>query len=225
MKVLVILPAFNESLVIGAVLASLPRKINKIPIDYCVVNDGSTDDTLKVVQNLKFPVITHILNRGLGASIKTGMEVARTLGADIMVTFDSDGQHSPRDLKKIIHAQLESNADLVIGSRFLQKQKTPFDRFVLNRLASLLTFIMFGVYSSDSQSGLRVFSKKALKHIDFKGDRMDFSSEILLEAKKHKLKIVETPIKAIYTSYSRKKGQQNFNAVPIFMKFLVRLMR
>ena len=84
---------------------------------------------------------------------------------------------------------------------------------------------MFGVHSTDSQSGLRAFSKKAMAQIDLKADRMDFSSEILIEAKRHNLKIEEIPIKAIYTDYSRKKGQKNLNAIPVFARILIRFLR
>lgn len=220
-----VLPAFNESAVIAQVINSLPEKYKNTNLNYIVINDGSTDNTASIAVKCGIETLNHIINRGLGASIKTGMEVARTRNFDVMVTYDSDGQHNPDDLLKVIDAIVKTNADLVIGSRFLIKQKAPLDRRIINKLANLLTFGMYGVYSTDSQSGLRAFSKRALGLIDFKGDRMDFSSEILLEAKKNNLKIVEVPIKMIYTGYSRNKGQTNLNSFSIFIKFLVRLLR
>lgn len=190
-----------------------------------VINDGSTDDTEKEVRRAKIKALNHIVNRGLGAAIKTGLHYAKENNFDIMVTFDGDGQHNPSDLVRIVKPILQKKADLVIGSRFKSKQKAPIDRLVINWLANLATLIFFSVASSDSQSGLRVFSKKALGLIDYKADRMDFSSEILLEAKRHKLKIVEVPATLIYTPYSRKKGQKNVNAIFVFAKFLVRIFR
>jgi len=225
-KVVIVVPVFNESPVIYKVLKSIPKKINETSlVDVVVVNDGSGDDTLSEVQRAGFVIVNHAINRGLGAAIKTGMEYARKKRADIVVTFDGDGQHEPSDIEKIILPIIQKKADLVIGSRFKKSKNVPMDRFFLNWFANFITFLFYGVATTDSQSGLRAFSGKAITLIDFKGERMDFSSEILLEAKRNNLKIEEVPIRAIYTEYSRKKGQKNLNAIPTFTRFLVRLLR
>lgn len=226
MKLVIILPAFNESAVISKVLKTLPKRFKGVSeTEVLVVNDGSTDDTFQKVLKTGAGVVNHSINRGLGAAIKTGMEWSRAKKADIVVTFDSDGQHHPSDIKKVIMPIILNKADFVIGSRFKRKQKVPKDRLILNLVANLTTFFLFGVFSTDSQSGLRAFSRKALETINFKADRMEFSSEILLEAKRNKLKTTEVPIKAIYTDYSRTKGQKNLNAIPVFAKVLVRFLR
>lgn len=226
MKAVIIIPAFNESQVVFNVLKSLPQKIEGIDrLQVLVINDGSTDKTLQEIHRAKVNVASHVLNRGVGAATKTGIDWARRKNADIVVTSDADGQHDPSDIAKVVKPIITRRADLVIGSRFLQKQKIPLDRLLINWLANLVTFTLFGVFSTDSQSGFRAFSKKAIKSLDFKADRMDFSSEILLEAKKQKLKIVEVPIKAIYTKYSRLKGQKNIDALPILIRFLVKFLR
>lgn len=225
-RVVITVPAFNESAVIYKVLKGIPKKIKGVAlVDVVVINDGSSDHTQSEVQRAGFSTINHVINRGLGAAIKTGMEYAKSKRADIMVTFDGDGQHDPSDIGKIILPIIQKKADLVIGSRFKKLKKVPLDRYFLNWIANLITFLFYGVVTTDSQSGLRAFSKKAINLIDFKGERMDFSSEILLEAKRHNLKIEEVPIQAIYTEYSRKKGQKNLNAIPTFSRFLVRLLR
>ena len=221
-----VVPAFNESRIIYNVLKSIPKKVKGISkVEIVVVNDGSTDQTFYEAKRAKVHVLDHIINRGLGAAIKTGKEYAIRKRADLMVTFDGDGQHHPADVEKVIRPILTRKADLVIGSRFKKKQKVPVDRLILNWFANFATFIIFGVYTTDSQSGLRAFSKKGLQLVDFKADRMDFSSEILLEAKRNNLRIIEVPIRAIYTKYSRHKGQKNANALPVFGRFLVRLLR
>lgn len=226
MKLVIVIPAFNESAIIFKVLSSLPKKLKGISsISVLVVDDGSTDKTRQEALKAKIHVVTHLLNRGLGAAIKTGIEWAKRKRADIVVTFDADGQHDPSDIQNIINPIIKKKADLVIGSRFKKKQKIPPDRFFLNWFANFVTFLLFGVASTDSQSGLRAFSKKAINLINFKGDRMDFSSEILVEAKTNNLKIVEVPIRAIYTPYSREKGQRNINAVLVFTRFLVKFLR
>jgi len=225
-KVVIVVPAFNESSVIYNVLKSIPKKIRGIfLVDVVVVNDGSGDNTQSETERAGFVTVNHAINRGLGAAIKTGMEYAKGKKADIMVTFDGDGQHDPSDIEKIILPIIQKKADLVIGSRFKKSKNVPLDRFFLNWSANFITFLFYGVATTDSQSGLRAFSKKAITLIDFKGERMDFSSEILLEAKRNNLKIEEVPIRAIYTEYSRKKGQKNLNAIPTFTRFLVRLLR
>lgn len=226
MKLVIVVPALNESQVIYKVLKSIPKKFKGITkTELLVINDGSQDETQQEAKRAHAVVLNHLINRGLGAAIKTGKDYSLRQKADLMVTFDGDGQHDPRDIGKVIKPIIKNSADLVIGSRFKKIQRAPIDRLILNWIANLATFIIFGVYSTDSQSGLRAFSKGALRLIEFKADRMDFSSEILLEAKKNKLRIAEVPIKAIYTNYSREKGQKNTNAFPIFGRFLVRLLR
>lgn len=226
MKAVIIIPALNESKVIAEVLHGIPKKLKGISqLSVLVVDDGSTDSTKEEAGKAGAYVLSHVINRGLGAAIKTGLSWAREQNTDITITFDADGQHNPKDIPKIIKPILESRADLVIGSRFRKKQNIPLDRLVLNWFANLATLFFFGVFSTDSQSGLRAFSKKAISLIDFKADRMDFSSEILLEANKHKLRVAEIPIQAIYTPYSRAKGQKNLNAIPTFSRFLLKIFR
>lgn len=226
MKAVIIVPALNESKIINSVLSGIPNKILGVSsLEILVVDDGSTDETFQEAKRTNAIVLRHIVNRGLGAAIKTGLTWARLQDADVAITFDSDGQHNPKDILKIIAPIVQKKADVVIGSRFKKRQKVPFDRLILNWFANVATYLIFGVFSTDSQSGLRAFSKKATSLIDFKADRMDFSSEILSEVKRYNLKIVEVPTSAIYTQYSRQKGQKNANAIPVFARFLVRLLR
>ena len=226
MNLTIVVPAFNESQVIYKVLSLLPKKLNGISaIETLVVDDGSTDKTLQEAKRARVLVIRHISNRGVGAATKTGIEYAKSAAADVVLTFDADGQHDPNDIPKLLKPVISKTADVVIGSRLKSKQKMPMDRFFLNWFANLITFILFGVVSTDSQSGLRAFSKKAIDLINFSGERMDFSSEILVEAKRHNLKTQEVPVKAIYTSYSRTKGQKNLNSFSILMRFIVKFLR
>ena len=225
-KLFIIVPAFNESAVINKVIRSLPKKIKGISqVNKLVIDDGSFDETAQKAKNAGVQVIRHSINRGVGAATKTGFEVAKMENADIIVTLDADGQHDTKDIQKIIDPIIKKKSDVVIGSRFKKLQKVPKDRLVLNWLANFATFAIFGVFSTDSQSGFRAFSKKALELIDIKSDRMEFSSELLHEANKNKLKVKEVSIKAIYTSYSRQKGQKNTNALPIFSRFLMKFLR
>lgn len=226
MNLAIIVPALNEGKVISRVLNSLPKKISGVSnIQIVVINDGSSDNTAVEAKNAGATVLSHVVNRGLGAAIKTGLSWAKKENTDILVTFDADGQHNPEDIVRIIKPVLSQKADVVIGSRFKTKQKVPFDRLILNHIANFVSLVLFGIKSTDTQSGLRAFSKKSIELIDYKADRMEFSSEIFLEAKKHNLKVTEIPIEAIYTDYSRSKGQKNTNAIPIMLRFLVKFLR
>lgn len=226
MKLTIIVPAFNESAVIRKVLKSLPTKLKGVAeIETVLINDGSTDETFSEAESVNVTILSHVLNRGLGAAIRTGLEWSKKSKSDIAITFDGDGQHDSQDISKVIGPVLKKRADFVIGTRFKRRSKAPVDRIIINWIANLVTFALSGTFTTDSQSGLRVFSKKAINLVDFKSDRMEFSSEILLEAKRNNLKIKEVPISAIYTPYSRKKGQRNLNAIPVFTRFLIRFLR
>jgi len=225
-KAIIVIPAYNESKVIYQVIKSLPKKLKNIKsFNLVLINDGSTDSTVEEANKSGIKIISHIKNRGLGAAIKTGLEYAKIKKSDITVTFDGDGQHDSKDIQKLINPIIKKDADLVIGSRFIKSQKLPTDRLVINKIANFITTILFGVKSTDSQSGLRAFSKKALNLIEINSDRMEFSSEILMESRKNNLKMVEIPIKAIYTEYSREKGQKNTNAFPIISRLVIKLLR
>lgn len=226
MKLLIILPAYNEEEKIGEVLSNLPRRIEGISeIERLVVDDGSTDKTSEIAQKFKTTVLKHVINRGLGGAIGTGFEYARNSNVDIVVTFDSDGQHRPQDIEPLIKPILEKKSDVVIGSRFIKLKQMPSDRILINILSNIATYILFGIYTSDSQSGLRAFNKNAIYKIEIKTQKMEVSSEIFKEIKRNNLKFTEIPIQAIYTGYSRRKGQKNTNAIPTFIKLLLRVLR
>jgi glycosyltransferase involved in cell wall biosynthesis len=232
MKLLVILPAFNEEKVIGPVLVRLKKEIKRLEKKFklksklIIVDDGSTDKTYQIAKKQKVSVLRHILNRGLGGALMTGFHYARKTKADIALTMDSDGQHDPQDIKKLILPIIKGQADVVIGSRTLSKNgKMPPDRKILVFGSNILTFLLFGIITSDSQSGFRALNKKALSLIRLQTQRMEVSSEIFAEIKKNRLGLKEVPIKVIYTDYSRKKGQSNLNSLQILLKLILKLAR
>lgn len=223
MEVIVLVPAFNEERTIGETIDNLKKEGFD---DIVVINDGSADRTKKIAEKKKVTVLTHIINRGLGASLKTGFEYAKKTKADFVVTFDADGQHRAEDVKRLIAALKNQKADVVIGSRLLkQGGRMPFLRRLINQLSNILTFIIYGIRTSDSQSGLRAFNRRTLNLIELKTQKMEVSSEIFKEIKRNKLKLTEIPIEAIYTFYSQKKGQKITNAADIFSKIILRAYR
>ena len=207
LQAIVILPAYNEAQVIGQVLDGLKKELKifrNIEAEILVVNDGSQDETAQICQNKNVKVLTHMINRGLGGSLQTGLEYAKIKKVDLAITLDSDGQHDPQDLKKFIVPIQENRADIVIGSRFLTKSnKIPFLRQIILRVSNLVTFLFFRFYTTDSQSGFRAFSKQAIQKVRLKTQRMEVSSEIFDQIKKHHLKFLEVPIKVSYTPYYR----------------------
>ncbi len=222
MKVLIIVPAYNEQQVIGRVLDDLKAaKIEGMEKEIVVVDDGSSDNTKGEAKKRGVTVLTHIVNRGLGGALGTGLIYARLTNADFVVTFDADGQHQSEDVKKVIAPLIKHKADVVIGSRMLTKGGMSIDRKIINLAANVANYLLWSIWITDTQSGLRAFSKEAVKKIEIKMNKMEVSSEFLKEIGRHHLKVAEVPIKAIYTQYSKSKGQKNANAINVLVKLLV----
>lgn len=219
MKTCIVIPAYNEEKTIGTVLRKL--KANKYT-DIIVVDDGSKDKTKQIAEDEKVIVFSHIINRGLGGALNTGITGALRENADIIVTFDADGQHDVNDIAKLKYF-IENGYDVAIGNRI--NEKMPFLRRIGNRGLDLVTYLLFGIYVHDSQSGLRMFSKEAAEKIEIKTNRMEVSSEIITEIGRKNLKLKEVPIKTIYTEYSLSKGNSVWNGFKIAFKlFLRRIM-
>lgn len=218
MKVIALIPAYNEEKTIADVLTRTKPFVDGI----IVVDDGSSDRTAQIARVQGATVVHHVINRGLGAAIGTGVVAARELGADAVVTLDADGQHDPAEIKKFIVA-IEQGADVVIGSRMLTGfVGMPVRRRIAQVMGNLVTFLLFGVWVTDSQSGFRAFTGYALSKIQIRTNRMEVSSELLAETKRNHLRLVEVPIKAIYTHYSLSKGQNFFVGLKTLLKLVMR---
>lgn len=225
-KLIIVLPAFNEEKVIGSVLLHLKKALKSFKGLDCrivVVNDCSTDKTAQEAEKQNVVVVNHPINRGLGGALFTGFKYAKRKKTDYLVTMDSDGQHDAGDIKKILQPIIEKKADLVVGIRNIKKM--PFDRKIITFFSSMLTFLLFGVWFEDTQSGFRAFGKKAIEKISIKTQKMEVSSEFFSEIKKNKLKLAKVPIKVIYTEYSRAKGQSNLNSANVLVKLVLRRVR
>lgn len=226
MKLLIAIPAFNEAPMIGRVIASLPQKIEGFQaIDILVVNDGSFDGTAQIASKKGAIVLNHIINRGLGGAMKTIFEYARLMDYDVLVTYDADGQHQAEDIEKLITPIVKLKKDVAIGVRWNEYQNVPMVKILVNNLANVLTFLLCGIKTKDSQSGLRCFNKKAIKLINTQTDGMEVSTEFFKEIKKNNLQFEEVPIKAIYTDYSKGKGQKISDAPDVLFRLVLRLIR
>lgn len=225
-KTLIVIPAYNEEQMIARVIRDIPKKIKGAgKIQIVVIDDGSTDGTGSQAAKEGVKVLRHLINRGLGASLATGFSYALRKRVDIMVTFDADGQHRGKDIARLIQPIINEKADVVIGSRWKSRSMMPLTRQLVNWLSNIYTLVLFGIWTSDSQSGLRAFSKKALAKIQLRTQRMEVSSEIFKEIKRNKLTLAEVAIPAIYTPYSISKGQRIINASTVIWKLFLRHIR
>lgn len=218
-RVCVVIPAYNEATVIGEVVKSAREVFLKskkaYDIDIVVVNDGSKDETANEAKKGGAIVINHILNSGAGSATLTGLTYARQHNYDIAATMDADGQHAPDDVLEGIKSIDQGNADLLIGSRLIDSRGMSKIKVLGNKGLSLFTYLLFGINVTDSQSGLRIFSKRAINGLQWKSTGYEFCSEMIWRAKQARMSVSEYPIKAIYTDYSRAKGQNNWNAINI----------
>ena len=167
-KVLLIIPAYNEEENIANVYKSITNynKKNKIKYDVIVINDGSKDNTLKILKDNKIPHVNLIHNLGIGGAVQTGYKYAFYNDYDIAVQFDGDGQHDIRYVKDIIEPLLNEKADMVIGSRFIDKSRKGFKSSASRRLGIKIisAFMRFATRKKiyDTTSGFRAVSKKII---------------------------------------------------------------
>jgi glycosyltransferase involved in cell wall biosynthesis len=222
-SVAIIIPAYNEEKVVSQVITEIKRTFNKAhyPFEIVVVDDGSKDATAIKATVGGATIIRHIINTGSGGATATGLSYAQQSNFDIAATLDADGQHKASDVIKGIKLIQQGNYDLLIGSRLIDSTGMSKVKRLGNRGLTTLTYLLFGVKVTDSQSGLRIFSKKSLNGLRWKTSGYEFCSEMLWRAKQQNLRIGEYPIKAVYTQYSTEKGQNNWNAVNI-VKSLIR---
>ncbi len=223
-KVCIVVPAYNEARVIREVVLAMSTALKKdhLSADIIVVNDGSSDATSSEARKAGAIVIDHILNSGAGGATATGLSYANQQGYLSVTTMDADGQHAPRDVIRGINESKKNGVDLLIGSRLIDSKGMSRVKVLGNKGLSVITYLLFGVNVTDSQSGLRVYSRKALEHLRWKTSGYEFCSEMIWRAKQLDLKVGEYPIEAIYTEYSKSKGQNNWNAVNIIKSLLKR---
>lgn len=221
----IVLPAYNEARTVGEVVSAIPPIIERMQVCPVVVDDGSQDNTSTVALRAGARVIRHITNLGVGAATRTGLKAAEKLKADFVVTMDADGQHDPSDLLALVKCSVEGGYDVVIGNRMLSPKGMPLSRVFANWLLNIITFIAYRGTVTDSQSGFKCISRSALNVMELRADRYDICSEIVGEIVSKRLSHTSMPIRVVYTSYSRAKGQHFLNGINIIIQLLVRMMR
>lgn len=204
-KILILLPAFNEAEVIGEVLEGIQKEGYQ---NICLIDDGSTDNTSDIAQGYSVHILRHVLNRGAGAAIQTGIQFARNQGFEYVILIDSDGQHLPEDIHKLYAKMQEVDADIVIGNRFFGTDNSiPKRRVAYNRIANVFTNIFCKHNYKDTQSGFRLLNRRSIEKLELRNKGFGFCSEMIIQGEKLDLQIAEVPIRVLYTTYSMNKGQ------------------
>lgn len=204
--VAIVIPAYNESKVIAEVIQEI-RTVGDCQI--VVVDDGSRDETFTAAASCTGVVaLRHKINRGKGAATKTGIVAANRLGADIVVTMDGDGQHDPADIEALIQPILDGRCDVALGTRPKVKGEMPFIKIIANKIGNIVTWLLYGIHVSDSQSGFRAYSHYAATIIDTKADKYEYDSKVIREINNNRLRYTEVPIQVRYTEYSMGKTQK-----------------
>lgn len=219
----VIIPAYNEGEVIREVVRGLLSRYRNV----VVVDDCSLDETGAAALAGGAVVLRHPINLGQGAALQTGLDYALAQGAEYLVTFDADGQHRVEDIKVMLEIQEKTNADVVVGSRFLggTENLPPLRKHVL-KLAVRFTRMTSGLNLTDAHNGLRLLTRRAATIIKINQNRMAHASEIMDQIQGKGLSIAEAPVTIVYTEYSLRKGQKLSNAFNIVAELVVaRLMK
>ena len=193
-KIIAAMPAYNE----GKYIGSLVLQARQYADEVVVVDDGSTDHTSKIAELAGAIVVRHVENKGYGSAIRSILAEAKKRNADILVILDADSQHNPEEIPSLIKA-ISEGSDVVIGSRERQRKAIAPYRRLGQKILSRLTYVTSRQKLSDTESGFRAYSRKAITTLELKETGMAISSEIVSEATAKGLRVTEVPISVIYT--------------------------
>jgi polyprenyl-phospho-N-acetylgalactosaminyl synthase len=217
----IVVPAFNEAAVIGAVIADVRSVFDHV----VCVDDGSTDGTGDIARRVGAHLVRHPTNLGQGAAIQTGVEYARKQpGARVFATFDGDGQHRVKDLAAMIERVCAGDVDVVIGTRFARPEgsRPPFLKRIVLRTAARLSRRGRRLGLTDTNNGLRVFNKTVADGLDLTMSGMSHANEFVMLIAENHWRVVEQPVEVLYTEYSKSKGQPLLNGVNIIFDGFLR---
>lgn len=218
-RVFVVVPAYNE----GPAVHDVVRGLRAVFPNVVVVDDGSSDSTAAEARRAGAVVLRHILNRGQGAAIQTGITWAVRRGAEAIVTFDADGQHRVEDVERLLDALDQSGADIAVGSRFLDlRSDMPAIRRVTLRLAIRFMRFTSRVPLTDAHNGLRAIRGAAAAKMRITIDGMAHASEVVDEIHRLRLRVTEVPVVIRYSEYSLRKGQSSLAAFRIAFDYLMK---
>jgi glycosyltransferase involved in cell wall biosynthesis len=188
-----VIPTYNNA----RTVADIVRRTLAVCTDVIVVNDGSTDNTLEMLDNVKCEVISYSRNRGKGYALRRGLEAARAAGFDYAVTIDSDRQHSPEEIPQLIKA-IGTEPTLVVGSRNLQADGMPAGNTFANRFSNFWFRLQTGLRLPDTQTGFRVYPLHNLPCLKLLTYRYESELELLVFSAWRGVNIVPVPVSVSY---------------------------
>ena len=214
----VLVPAFNEQKVIKDIINSLLKNFSNV----IVINDGSNDRTLEIINDLDIKVLSHEINLGVGAAVQTGFDyVSKIPNAKAVITFDADGQHLVDDAVAMAKEILICDEGIIFGTRFPKHSKNipKVKRFVLKLIAKI-TDLVTGVTLTDAHNGLKAYKISTIKELELQFSSYSYESELITQVAKKKIDYKEMSTDIKYTSYSIKKGQKLLNGLLIIEDLL-----
>ncbi len=203
-KIIVVTPAYNEEKTIVEVI----NKVKPLVDEIVIVDDGSSDQTVQLAEQQGVTVLRHLINRGQGAALQTGNQYALKNNADIIVHFDADGQFLAEEIKDIVQPLEQGEAEVVFGSRFLEKKsEIPwFKEKIILPIGRIVNKFFVGKSLTDSQNGFRALSRKAAEKIKIENNEMAHNTEIQAKVFKNKLKVKEVPVTIIFNDFGQRFG-------------------
>jgi glycosyltransferase involved in cell wall biosynthesis len=195
-KICVIIPSYNESKTIGA----LVKKIKAQGLDVLVIDDGSIDNTSVIATQAGAELIRQDTNRGKGNALKEAFRFMLNKDYQAVITMDADGQHNPEDIPHFIEAAINSKAEMVIGNRMSSRQGMPLVRWLTNNFMSFLISIICRCNIRDSQCGFRLIKRRLLEKLHPISDNYEIESEIIVQACRKGFQIKFIPVQTIYAS-------------------------
>jgi len=214
----IVIPAYNEARRIGTVIDTLHMQGWQHII---VVNDGSIDDTSSVATTHGARVISHLINRGVGAATATGITCALNMGAKYIITVDADGQFDTHDVMSLALPLWNKTAQMTLGDRFAKQNAIPIKRRIYNGIASIITYALSGILLHDSQCGLKGFTRHAASCITIETNGYEFGTDIIREMAAHKLTFITTPVTVYYSEDSMSKGLNFSGGVKTTLKLII----